>query len=44
MNLLLLQKKFKKSLVFCLNLFDKSKDKDATECGNNAYRVIIEKI
>jgi hypothetical protein len=34
----------KKSLVFCLNLFDKSKDRVDTECGNNVYRVIIEKI
>ena len=34
----------KKSLVFCVNLGDKEKDRVDYECGKNAYKVIIEPI
>ncbi len=36
--------KDKESLIFCVNLGDKSKDRVAYERGDNKYRVIIEKI
>lgn len=34
----------RQSLVFCVNLGDKLKDRVAYECGDNSYKVIIEKI
>lgn len=34
----------KKSLVFCVNLGDREKDRVAYANGDNAYKVIIEKI
>lgn len=37
-------RKDKKSLTFCVNLGDKSKDRLAYERGDNMYKVIIEKI
>lgn len=36
--------KDKKSLVFCINLGDKQKDKVAYDKGDNLYRIRIEKI
>ena len=36
--------KDKQSLVFCVNFGDRSKDRVAYECGDNMYKVIIEKI
>lgn len=40
----LMVKNDKKSLFFCVNLGDKSKDRVAYHSGVNVYRVIIEKI
>lgn len=34
----------KKSLIFCINLGDKQKDRFKYERGDNLYRIIIEKI
>ncbi len=34
----------KQSLVFCVNLGDKSRDRVAYERGDNKYRIIIERI
>jgi len=37
-------RKDKQSLVFCVNLGDRLKDRVSYENGDNMYRVIIEKI
>jgi hypothetical protein len=34
----------KKSLIFCVNLADKNENRVAYECGDNIYRVVVEKI
>ena len=36
--------KDEKSLMFCVNLGDKEKDRVAYECGKQSYKIIIEKI
>ena len=36
--------KDKESLIFCVNLGDKNKDRVAYERGDNSYKVVIEKI